>query len=137
MVWVHVVVVLEQGIVSCMKTCLTWSGDNVVYHNASCGDGDVERLHTKPSRHNLWCIPLELFQLGQRTLITRGIPSIKLYDCRMVGMQRDLVLHVVGELEKRGVGIYSRNELAAPSPAFTSAVLSRKRQHRSHNPSLC
>lgn len=135
MAWVRVVVVLQYGVVSCMKTCLTWSGDNIVYHNTSCGE--IERLRTKPSRHNLWCIFLELFQLGQRTLITRGIPSIKLHDCRMVGMQRDLVLHMVGELEKRGVGIYSRDELAAPSPPFTSAVLPRKRQIRSHSLSLC
>jgi hypothetical protein len=66
---------------------------------------------------------LELSKLVPRTSIPLIVPSIKLDNHRMIGVQRDLLLYRVRELEKSRVDIHRRDEVAGPFPAFAFAIL--------------
>lgn len=80
-------------------------------------------LRTEPSCNHAGGILLKLSKLIPRTSVASIVLIIKLDNHRVVGIQWDLVLHRVWQLEKSRVGIYRRNEVAGPSPASAFTVL--------------
>lgn len=81
------------------------------------------RLRTKTSRNDARSILLELPKLIPCTSIPSIVSSVKLDNHRMVGVQRDLFLKTIGELEKSRVRINRCDKVAGPFPTFASAVL--------------
>ena len=94
---------------------------NAALISARKGRG-AERL-TEPSRHHRRCIFAKLPEFIQRRTIPRRIPRVEFDHHRVVRVQRHLVLHMIGKLEKSRIGIDGRDEVPSAFPPLTIRVL--------------